>query len=550
MMKRADFGGVWFWLSLAALVVLALFILYPLVNVLASSFGAARADGRSGWQVLLAEPKYVRAVVNTVTLGLVVTLTTTLIGVPLAYVTARFQFPGKALIAVLPLTTLIVPEVIAAQTWLMMLGNNGLITRSLAEWNVSLPSFYGWTGLIVVMTFIYYTYIYMGTLAAIRGFDHQLEQAAQSLGASPGKARFDVMLPVVLPSILASALLVFTLVVGNFAVATILGHKVELLSVMTYQTFVSEMGNDPVMQSTLASVSIGIVALALFAQRFVLSRGRYEITLGRGAAPERMKGPAALAIAAAALVVVLVSLLPLGSIIAGAFTRARGPVMRWGEWTTANLERVLLNAPDPIINTLIYAGAATLLSVLFSTAVSYMLVKKRNVLTPAIDYLAALPLALSGTVIGIGLVMSFNRGWLPIAGTAAIIVLAYLIRRLPFGIRNASSTLYNIPNSIEEASISLGVPPLRSFVAVVLPLMIPAVAAAGILVWTTTVAELSASVVVYSGGRETLPIQIFRLIDSSLMAQASAYGLVLVAIILVPIIVATTLFKLDIFGAR
>lgn len=550
MTRRSDFGGVWFWLSLAALVVLALFILYPLANVLASSFGAARADGRSGWQVLLAEPKYVRAVINTVLLGFVVTVTTTLIGVPLAYVTARFQFPGKALIAVLPLTTLIVPEVIAAQTWLMMLGNNGLITRSLAEWNVSLPSFYGWTGLIVVMTFIYYTYIYMGTLAAIRGFDHQLEQAAQSLGASPGKARFDVMLPVVLPSILASALLVFTLVVGNFAVATILGHKVELLSVMTYQTFVSEMGNDPVMQSTLASVSIGIVALALFAQRFVLSRGRFEITLGRGAAPERMKGPAAFAVAVAALVVVLVSLLPLGSVIAGAFTRARGPVMRWGEWTTANLERVLLNAPDPIINTLIYAGAATLISVVFSTAVSYMIVKKRNVLTPAIDYLAALPLALSGTVIGIGLVMSFNRGWLPIAGTAAIIVLAYLIRRLPFGIRNASSTLYNIPNSIEEASISLGVPPLRSFVAVVLPLMIPAVAAAGILVWTTTVAELSASVVVYSGGRETLPIQIFRLIDSSLMAQASAYGLVLVAIILVPIIVATTLFKLDIFGAR
>ena len=190
------------------------------------------------------------------------------------------------------------------------------------------------------------------------------------------------------------------------------------------------------------------------------------------------------------------------------------------------------------------------LSLLFSTGVSYLLVKKRTVLTPGIDYLASLPLALSGTVIGIGLVMSFNSGWLSLTGTAAIIVLAYVIRRLPFGIRNASSTLYNVPNSIEEASISLGVAPLRSFINVVLPLMIPAIAAAGVLVWTTTVAELSASVVVYSGGRETLPIQIFRLIDSGLMAQASAYGLVLVAIILIPIVVATTLFKLDIFGTK
>ncbi|MGL4497052.1 MAG: ABC transporter permease, partial [Beijerinckiaceae bacterium] len=440
--------------------------------------------------------------------------------------------------------------VIAAQTWLMMLGNNGLLTRTLADWGIALPSFYGWTGLITVMTFIYYTYVYIGTLAAIRGFDVQLEHAAQSLGTSPALSRWKVLVPVLLPSILASALLVFTLVVGNFAVATILGHKVELLSVITYQTFVSEVGADPVMQSTLASVSIALVAIVLFVQRFIIGRGKFEITLGRGAVPQRLSGLPAMLLGGAAAVVVLISLLPLASVIAGAFTRARGPVMRWGEWTTANMERVLINAPDPIINTLIYAGVATVLSLMFSTGVSYLLVKKRNVLTPAIDYLASLPLALSGTVIGIGLVMSFNRGWLSLTGTAAIIVLAYLIRRLPFGVRNASATLYNVPNSIEEASISLGVPPLRSFLNVVLPLMIPAIAAAGILVWTTTVAELSASVVVYSGGRETLPIQIFRLIDSGLMAQASAYGLVLVTIILVPIVVATTVFKLDIFGAK
>ncbi|MGL4323182.1 MAG: ABC transporter permease [Beijerinckiaceae bacterium] len=550
MMRTLDIRSVWFWLSLAALVILVVFLLYPLVNVLASSFGSARADGRTGWQVFLAEPKYIRAFGNTVLLGLTVTVTTTLIGVPLAYVAARFQFPGKTLIAILPLTTLIVPEVIAAQTWLMMLGNNGLITRSLGDWGIALPSFYGWPGLITVMTFIYYTYIYMGTLAAIRGFDVQLEQAAQSLGTSPAASRIKVMFPVVLPSILASALLVFTLVVGNFAVATILGHKVELLSVITYQTFVSEVGSDPVMQSTLASVSIALVALVLFIQRLVIARGRFEITLGRGAIPQPLHGFAAVIMAAAAALVVIVSLLPLVSVIAGAFTRARGPVMRWGEWTTANIERVLINAPDPIINTLMYASIATVLSLLFSTGVSYLLVKKRTVLTPGIDYLASLPLALSGTVIGIGLVMSFNGGWLSLTGTAAIIVLAYVIRRLPFGIRNASSTLYNVPNSIEEASVSLGVAPVRSFINVVLPLMIPAVAAAGVLVWTTTVAELSASVVVYSGGRETLPIQIFRLIDSGLMAQASAYGLVLVAIILIPIVVATTIFKLDIFGTK
>ena len=542
-----QFSSIWFWFSVLALAILAVFLLYPLLNVLTGSIGSG---GRNGWGTLAGDPKYFAAIVNTIVLGVAVTLTTTLIGVPLAYFTARFDFPGKGIVAVLPLITLVIPEVIAAQTWLMMLGNNGFITRWLGGHGIDMPSFYGWPGLITVITFTYYTYIYIGTLAAIRGFDVQLEEAAQSLGTSPARSRLNVMLPVVLPSVLASALLVFTLVVGNFATATILGSRVPLLSVLTYQAAVAEGGSDPVMQSTLATVSIALVMIVLFVQRWIVSRGRHEVTQGRGARAEKLRGLPGLFIGLAAGLLVIVSLLPLGSIVIGAFTVSRGPVMRWGEWTTAHVERLVKIAPDPVINTLLYSAAATVIGITFSAIVSYLIVKKRNILTPALDYLTALPLALSGTIIGIGLIMSFNTGFLPLTGTASIIVLAYVVRRLPFGIRNSSSTLYNIPNSIEEASISLGVPPVSTFFKVVLPLMLPAVAAAAVLTWTTTVAELSASIIVYSGGRETMPIQIYKLIDSNLMAQASAYGLVLVAVILIPIIVATRVFKIDLFSSK
>uniref|UniRef100_A0A9E8CQL1 Iron ABC transporter permease n=1 Tax=Bosea sp. NBC_00436 TaxID=2969620 RepID=A0A9E8CQL1_9HYPH len=542
-----QFRSVWFWFSALALAILAVFLLYPLLNVLTGSIGSG---GRNGWATLAGDPKYFTAIVNTIVLGVAVTLTTTLIGVPLAYFTARFDFPGKGVVAVLPLITLVIPEVIAAQTWLMMLGNNGFITRWLAGHGIDMPTFYGWPGLITVMTFTYYTYTYIGTLAAIRGFDVQLEEAAQSLGTSPAQSRLKVMLPVVLPSVLASALLVFTLVVGNFATATILGSRVQLLSVLTYQAAVAEGGSDPVMQSTLATVSIALVMIVLFVQRWIVARGRHEVTQGRGARAEKLRGLPGLFIGLSAAVLVIVSLLPLGSIVVGAFTVSRGPVMRWGEWTTAHVERLVKIAPDPVINTLLYSAAATAIGITFSAIVSYLIVKKRNILTPALDYLTALPLALSGTIIGIGLIMSFNTGFLPLTGTASIIVLAYIVRRLPFGIRNSSSTLYNIPNSIEEASISLGVPPVSTFFKVVLPLMLPAVAAAAVLTWTTTVAELSASIIVYSGGRETMPIQIYKLIDSNLMAPASAYGLVLVAVILIPIIVATRVFKIDLFSSK
>lgn len=545
----ASLRSPWTWLSLFALALLVVFLVWPVFNILASSFTAQGADGRSGWSLMLSEGRYLQAIGNTIALGLGVTLLATLIGVPLAYFTARHDYPSKGLVSILPLITLVIPEVIAAQTWLMLFGNTGVVTRVLNDaLGIEMPSFYGWPGLLLVMTFTYYAYVYIGTLAAMRGFDVQLEEAAQSLGTSPTQSRLKVLVPVILPAVLASALLVFTLVVGNFATSMILGHQVELLSVLTYQASVSETGGSPVMQSTLATTSIGLVMIALFVQRWIVARGRYEIVQGRNAVETRAHGWRGWAFALAAVGVVLLSMLPLATLVAGAFTRARGPVMRWGEWTLANLERILVGAPEPVLNSILYAGVATTVGIAFSTLVAYLIVKKRNLLTPTLDYLSSLPLALSGTVIGIGLLMTFNSGRLALAGTSLMIVLAYMVRRLSFGIRNASSTLFNIPSSIEEASVSLGVPPVRSFLRVVLPLMVPAIAAASVLTWTTTVSELSASVIVYSPGRETIPIEIFRLIDSGLMAQASAYGLVLIAVILAPIVLATQVFKLKIFA--
>lgn len=546
-MNASSLRSPWFWLTLLSLALLAVFVLYPLLTILTASF---TGEGPSGWARLVETPRYREAILNTLILASVVTVICTAIGVPLAYVTARYSFPGKALIALLPLITLVIPEVIAAQTWLMMLGNNGLITRFLREFGIRLPTFYGWFGLITSMSFIYYTYVYIGTVAAIGKFDVQLEEAAQSLGTTPARSRVKVMLPVILPAILASALLVFTMTVGNFAISMILSHRLPLLSVTTYQAAVAEGTSSMTMQSTLATVSVLIVMGVLFLNRWIVSRGRFEIAQGRGARPEPLRGPRGALVALAAGSVVAVSLLPLVTIVIGAFTASRGPVMRWGEWTLENLTRVFVTAPAPLVNSLTYAAVATLISIAFSAMVSYLVVKKPNVLTPWVDYISTIPLALSGTVLGVGLLAAFHGGWLPLSGTATIIVLAYVVRRMPFGMRNGQATLHNIPNSLEEASISLGVPPVKTFFKVVLPVMLPAVASAGILTWTTTVAELSASILVYSGGRETLPIQIFRLIDSGLMAYASAYGLVLVSVILLPIIVATKVFNIDVFSSK
>jgi iron(III) transport system permease protein len=543
----------WPWgvLTLVSLALLCFFVLYPLAVL----FGNSVVDDGGGYSLaafltLARDAEYVQAFKNTLVLGLSVTACTVLVGVPFAYMVARYEFPLKNLVAVLPIMTIVIPEIIVGQSWLLVLGNNGLLTNFLADRGVQLPSFYGWTGMVFSMTLVYYTYIYLGVLAALRGFDGQLEEAGLSLGTSPLVTKLRVLAPVMLPAVLVNALVVFTLVVGNFALSMLLGSRVPLLSVMTYNTFVSEMGGSPALQSAMSVVSIAIVAVVLFVQKRVVERKVYTMTQGRAPAPVRVRSAAGLLFTLAVGAVVLLSLVPLVAVFIGAFTETSGPVMRWGQWSLGSLQRALQGAPEPILNSIKFSSLATLAGVGFALLVSYLTIKKRNLFTQALDYIVVLPLTISGTVLGIALVQTFNTGWLVLAGTSAIMVLAYTVRRLPFAVRNASSTLFNIPDSIEEASISLGVSPLMTFFKVILPAMKASLISAAILMWVTTISELSASVVVYTGGLETMPIAIFRQVDGGRLGLASAYGAALVSVILLPIVVAIKVFRINLFSSK
>lgn len=539
----------WGLLTVLCIAISALFVVYPLASLTLNSLRAKGGGlGLDGFRAFFAGTEYLAALLNTITLAVVVTLLATCIGVPFAFVVARYEFPLKGLVALLPLATIVIPEVIVCQSWLLVMGNNGILTIALGHLGIRLPSFYGWGGMIFVMTLIYYTYIYLGTLSALRGFDGQLEEASRSLGRTPTQTLFRVVIPAIAPAVLVNAMVVFTLVVGNFAVAMILGGRIPLLSSMTYTAFVSEMGSSPLMQSTLSMVMILLVASVLFVQKRVVERKLVQMVQGRApkAAPVGRGGGAILA--GGVMFIVALSLLPLVAVFLGAFTASRGPVVQWGSFSLSGLEQVLTFGFEPILNSLRFAGLATLLGMGIAILASYLIVKKRNLLSQMLDYLVVLPLTISGTVLGIALVQSFNSGFLVLTGTGAIMVATYVIRRLPFSIRAASSSLYNIPDSIEEASQSLGVSPLLTFFKVVLPVMLASVGAAGCLMWATTLSELSASIVVYGGGLETLPITIFRQVDSGRIAQASAYGAMLVMLIVLPIFAAVKLFRIRLFA--
>jgi iron(III) transport system permease protein len=552
-MRRLAALLAWPWglLSLLCLGLLALFVVLPIgVLMLNSLRDAAGGYSLGGFEKVFSTPQYLEAIGNTVLLSGAVTACTVSLGVPLAYMVARHDFPLKRWLAVLPVATIVIPEVIVGQSWLMFLGNNGLVSNFLRDLGVPVPSFYGWTGLVFAMTLVYYTYIYLGVLAALRGFDGQLEEASLSLGASPAATRWRVLLPTLAPAVLVNALVVFTLVVGNFALASMLGGQVPLLSVLTYSMFVSEIGGDPVLQSSLSVISIGLVATALLVQKWAVERRQVHMTPGRAPAAQPLRSWQGVAFTIGVASLVALSLMPLVAVFVGAFTEARGPVMHWGSWSLRSLERALSLAPEPILNSLLFASLATVLGTALAVLVSYLIVKKKSRLSPWLDWAVVVPLTISGTVLGIALVQSFNTGPLVLTGTAFIMVLVYVVRRLPFGVRNASSMLYNIPSSIEEASISLGVTPFKTFLKVVLPVMKGAIFSAAILMWATSISELSASIVVYSAGLETMPIAIFRQVDTGRLGLASAYGSALVTLILVPVVLLPRLLKINLFSLK
>ena len=173
----------------------------------------------------------------------------------------------------------------------------------------------------------------------------------------------------------------------------------------------------------------------------------------------------------------------------------------------------------------------------FGLAVSYLVVRKGGVIGYALDLAMMLPLVIAGSVMGIALAATYNTGPVVLTGTWMIIVLAYFIRKTPFSVKTTSALLRQIEVSVEEASISLGVPPLRTFLKVVVPAMLPGVAAGAIIMWVTTLAELSSTIVLYYGPWSTMTVQVFQYIGSGDFGPASAYGAILIVSVLAPLFI-------------
>ena len=518
------------------LLFLAVFLLYPLLQV----FGASllNADGTSltlaNYVKILGRPFYRGAIVNTLSIGAAATLITTLLAVPMAFALVRLPVPGKAAILAVAALPLVLPSFVSAYAIVLLLGNGGIVTRWLHGIGLGFGSIYGARGIVLVYVLTLYPYVLLPTVAAFKAVDVSMEEAAQGLGSSPGRTVATVILPIVLPAILAGALLVFIETLENFGVPFVLAEDLPIFAVEAFKLFIGETAPNPASAGVLGVLLILTTALVLLVQRWFLNRRRFATNARQ--TPPILRIGRGLQIAATLYcwLIVLLALVPFFAIVVLSFLEFRGPVLH-GNFSLANFEALFDKNMRPFANTLIFASLAALCVTVIGVPVGYVVTRWRSGVATLLDVVATLPFAVAGTVLAIGFVVSFNSGLLVLTGGPLILVLAYTVRKVPFAVRSASAIVHQIDVSLEEASVSLGRSPLQTFLRIVVPLMLGGIVSGVVLSWVTVASELSATVVLYSGQWRTLTVVMFQALEGGGAGIATAAASALIVVTLLPI---------------
>jgi iron(III) transport system permease protein len=515
---------------------LGLFLLWPLFNVFSASLLDAEGEKftLANYTRMLGRPFYRGAVINTLAIGLAATIATTLISVPLAFSLARLPVPGKAAIFALAALPLVLPSFVSAYAIVLLLGRAGIVTQFLQSIGLGFGSIYGGGGIVLVYTLTLYPYVLLPTIAAFRAVDVSMEEAAQNLGASPRRTLWTVTLPIVLPSILAGALLVFIETLENFGVPFVLAEDLPIFAVEAFKLFIGETAPNPASAGVLGVLLILMTSLVLLIQRRYLARRRFAT--GQRATPPILAVGPGLRLAATLYCwgVVLLALVPFFAIVVISFMEFRGPVLH-ANFSLANYDALFSRAMRPLVNTVTFATLAAVGVSLIGVPIGYVVTRFRSVLASVLDVVATLPFAIAGTVLAIGFVVSFNSGWLVLTGGPFIMVLAYTVRKVPFAVRSSSAIVHQIDASLEEASISLGRSPLQTFARIMVPLMLGGILSGFVLTWVTIASELSATVVLYSGQWRTLTVVMFQALEGGGGGLATAAASTLIAVTVLPI---------------
>jgi iron(III) transport system permease protein len=523
---------------------LAVFLVYPLGRVFYDAF--SDETGRLTLQnvtAFAADGFYRRSLWNSLLLGLGTVAATSVLGVTIALLLVRCDFPGRGLFGYLTLIPIISPPLVGVLGFTFILGRAGTVNILLEDWlGLARPInfVYGIHGVVLVETLHLFPMITLNVVDALARIDPSLEEAAESVGARGWRRLATITLPLTTPGYVAGALLVFIWTFSDFATPLVLGVH-DVLASQAYLNIVQFVDRRLFRMGLVISalmVALAIVFLVA-ARRYVAIKDYASLSYSR--IPRRRLRPAASAAAVAFLsTVMLASFVPyLGVALASVgkgWSMTPFPV----RYTGLFFERVIVETPKYIVNSFLYSALAVLLCIAVGVPLAWMLARTRLPGRDVLDGLNTLILAVPGTAIGIAYVRAFHVDlpWIgmPLTSLWIILPIVLAVRRLPYTVRGSYASLLLVHRSMEEAAASVGARGLRVFGDVTLPLIARGVLVGALFSFVTSLQEASAVLFLSLGGWETIPVGIFAFYIAGSANEAAALGVILIAVASVTVV--------------
>ena len=536
MSKKGVRFDFWSFVGMLSLLFFGLFLIIPVIRMAVYSF--LSTDGEftlDNFVKFFTRPYYTRALMNSVKVVSCATVLTMLIGVPLAYVMTMFKIRGAKLINILIVISMLSPPFLRAYSWILMFGRSGELTKLLEKIGISIPSIYGFGGILLVFVLKLFPYIYMYTKGALKKVDASLDEAAESLGYHGLQRVMKVSLPLVLPTILAGGTIVFLRAFADYGTPRLIGEGYMTMPVIVYQEWVSETGSNAYFASTAAVIMIVVAAVVFMLQKYITNRKNYTMSMLNPPKAKKLRGLPGVAAHAFVYIITLMASLPQIYIIFISFRNTKGTM--WAEgYSFMNYINVFTKSLRSIRNTFVFGITAIVIMVVLGTLFAYYTVRRSTPLSKSLDVFIMFPYVIPGTIFGLLLLMSYNQPPLLLSGTAVIIIVSYVIRRMPYTVRSSAAILRQISPSIDEASASLGYGSMATFFKVTLPVMVPGVVSGAILSWITTLNELSATLMLYTGKTQTMTVTVFQEISRGGYGTAAALSTILTVTMIVSLL--------------
>ena len=507
-----------------------LIAIWPLLNVLVNSVSDGSTISFDGFTAFFTTPRYYSTLLNSLAVTITVTVLAVLVAFPLAYFMTMYKVAGNRTVQVLVLASMMSPPFIGAYSWILLLGNNGMITSWFEDaLGIELPSIYGFAGIVLVLTLQLVPLIFTYLMGAWKTIDVSLLEASESMGVIGMKRAVKVILPLLWPTVLAGALLVFVRAFADFGTPMLIGQGYQTVPVLIYNAAVGEVSADAGFASAVSVVVIVLTLSVFLAQKWIAGRKVFSMSALRGIEAVRPSLGRGIGIHLYVYGYLLLALAPLFVVVASSFRKTIYGQFTDG-WGVENYTKASRDMWKFIGNTFTLGLSALVLLVIVAVLVAYLTVRRKGWLSSTLDTMTMVPYVVPGLIIGIGLIAAFNHPPLMLTGTAVIMVLALMIRRVPYSVRSVTALMYQLSPSVEEAAMSLGASKRRTLLRIIVPALAPGIISGAVLSWVTIITELSTTLFLYTTKTQTLSLGIYSSVIRGQLGTAAALSTVLLTL--------------------